>query len=61
MLLSDTIRNMTIARRGSNEIDAQAKTEGMTSLAQSGIEKIRRGITTCTEVLRVTRAAVPAD
>lgn len=55
IVLSDRIREMTIARKHSNEIDTQAKKEGMTSLFQSGIEKVREGITTYQEVLRVTK------
>ena len=55
MVLSDRIREMTIAREHSNKIDAQAKKEGMTSLFQCGIDKVRQGLTTCQEVLRVTK------
>jgi len=55
IVLSDTIREMTVARKHSNEIDSQAKKEGMTSLFQSGIDKVRQGITTYQEVLRVTK------
>lgn len=55
IVLSDRIREMTIARKHSNEIDSQAKKEGMTSLFQSGIDKVREEITTYQEVLRVTK------
>ena len=55
VVLSDDIREMTISRKHSNQIDAQAKSDGMTSLFQSGIEKVREGITTYQEVLRVTK------
>jgi general secretion pathway protein E/type IV pilus assembly protein PilB len=55
IILSDRIREMTIARKHSNEIDSQAKKEGMNSLFQSGIDKVREGITTYQEVLRVTK------
>lgn len=55
IVLSDRIREMTITRKHSHEIDSQAKKEGTTSLFQSGIDKIREGITTYQEVLRVTK------
>jgi type II secretory ATPase GspE/PulE/Tfp pilus assembly ATPase PilB-like protein len=55
MVLSDKIREMTIERKHSNEIDAQAKKEGMTSLFECGIDKVRQGLTTCQEILRVTK------
>lgn len=55
IVLSDRIREMTIARKHSNEIDSQAKKDGMISLFQCGIDKVREGITTYQEVLRVTK------
>jgi len=55
IILSDRIREMTIARKHSNEIDSQAQKEGMASLFQCGIDKVREGITTYQEVLRVTK------
>lgn len=61
LLLSDRIREMTVARRHANEIDAEARKEGMTSLFQSGLEKAINGITGCEEVLRVTKGSVVAD
>jgi len=57
LLLSEAIRNMTISRRHSNEIDAQARKEGMTSLFQSGLEKVKQAITTYDDVLRVTKGS----
>jgi len=48
---------MTISRRHSNEIDAQARKEGMTSLFQSGLEKVKLAITTYDDVLRVTKGS----
>ena len=61
LVLSDTIRDMTIARRHANDIDKLARREGMTSLFQSAIEKVRGGVTTFEEVLRTTKAAVLMD
>lgn len=54
LLLSNVIRDMIISRRHSNDIDAQARKEGMTCLFQSGLEKVKQGLTTCEEILRVT-------
>ena len=61
LLLSDEIREMTITRRHSNEIDAQACREGMTSLFLSGVDKVRKGITTYEEVLKATKGAILMD
>ncbi len=61
LLLTDAIREMTITRRHSNEIDAQARREGMTSLFESGWDKIRQGVTTCEEILRVTNVPCTTD
>ena len=55
IVLSDRIREMTITRKHSNEIDSAAQKEGMSSLFQCGIDKVREGITTYQEVLRVTK------
>lgn len=55
IIISEKIRDMMIARKHSNEIDAQARKEGMTSLFQCGIDKVREGITTYQEILRVTK------
>ena len=55
IVLSERIREMTIARKHSNEIDSQARKEGMKSMFQSGIDKVKQGITTYQEVLRVTK------
>jgi hypothetical protein len=44
LLLSEDIREMTISRRHANEIDAQARREGMTSLFLSGVDKVHQGM-----------------
>jgi type II secretory ATPase GspE/PulE/Tfp pilus assembly ATPase PilB-like protein len=61
LLLSEKIRQMTINRRHSNEIDAQAQSEGMSSLFLSGVDKVHQGITTYEEVLRATKGTVLVD
>jgi type II secretory ATPase GspE/PulE/Tfp pilus assembly ATPase PilB-like protein len=58
ILISNQIREMIVTRKHSNEIDSLAKKEGMHSLFECGINKVREGITTYQEVLRVTKGAV---
>ena len=58
LVLSEKIRELTISRRHANEIDTQARKEGMTSLFVNGIDKVHRGITTYEEVLKVTKGTV---
>jgi type IV pilus assembly protein PilB len=52
--LSDRIREMIIDRRPTSEIKRAAKEEGMTFLRDSGLSKIRAGITTLREINKVT-------
>ncbi|HKN60643.1 MAG TPA: GspE/PulE family protein [Candidatus Acidoferrales bacterium] len=52
--LSDRIREMIIDRRPTSEIKRAAKAEGMTFLRESGLRKIRAGVTTLREINKVT-------
>ena len=52
--LSDRIREMIIGRRPTSEIKRTAREEGMTFLRDSGLEKVRAGITTLKEINKVT-------
>jgi type II secretory ATPase GspE/PulE/Tfp pilus assembly ATPase PilB-like protein len=52
--LSDHIREMIIDRRPTSEIKRAARDEGMTFLRDSGLKKIRDGITTLREINKVT-------
>jgi type IV pilus assembly protein PilB len=52
--LSDHIREMIINRKPTSEIKKVAKEEGMTFLRDSGLGKIRAGITTLREINKVT-------
>src|ERR1700683_2253066 len=52
--LSDHIREMIINRRPTSEIKRVAKEEGMTFLRDSGMGKIRAGVTTLREINKVT-------
>jgi type IV pilus assembly protein PilB len=52
--LSDRIREMIISRRPTSEIKRAAKDEGMSSLRESGLRKVRAGLTTLREINKVT-------
>jgi type IV pilus assembly protein PilB len=52
--LSDSIREMIINRRPTSEIKRAARDEGMTFLRDSGLEKVREGVTTLKEINKVT-------
>ncbi len=61
LTLSPEIRDMTIERKHSSDIDKIARKQGMKSLFHSGMEKVKNGITTPEEILRVTKAAIPEE
>ncbi|MGH9780853.1 MAG: GspE/PulE family protein [Candidatus Acidiferrales bacterium] len=52
--LSDRIREMIIDRRPSSEIKRAAKEEGMQFLRESGLARVRAGMTTLREINKVT-------
>src|SRR6185437_2964242 len=52
--LSDRIRELILDRRPSSEIRRAAKEDGMSSLRESGLRKVRAGLTTLREVNKVT-------
>jgi type IV pilus assembly protein PilB len=52
--LTDHIREMIVDRRPTSEIKRAAIVEGMITLRQSGLSKIRAGITTLREINKVT-------
>jgi type IV pilus assembly protein PilB len=52
--LSDRIREMIIDRRPTSEIKRAAKSEGMQFLRESGLRKVRAGVTTLREINKVT-------
>ena len=54
MTVSDEIRALIVARAPAGEIAAAAIAEGMTTLHQDGLQKVRKGETTLAEVARVT-------
>src|ERR1700726_2811979 len=52
--LSDQIREMIVNRRPTSEIKRVARESGMTFLRDSGLAKVRQGITTLREINKVT-------
>ena len=52
--MTDAIREMIIARRPGSEIRRQAEKEGLSSLRESAVKKVFRGLTTLHEINRVT-------
>lgn len=53
MLMSENIEMLCIERRSSDEIKAAAIREGMKTLRDDGLEKVKQGITSLEEMMRV--------
>ena len=51
--MTEQIRRMILERASADEIREAARSEGMRTLREDGIEKVRRGVTSVAEVLRV--------
>ncbi len=54
MRMSESVRDLVLSGGSATELKRQAVDEGMITLRRAGIEKIRSGLTTIEEVLRVT-------
>jgi type IV pilus assembly protein PilB len=54
MRMSDRIKDMIVAHSPESEVAAAAREEGMLTLREDGITKVRSGLTSLEEVLRVT-------
>jgi len=54
MPISEAIQRIILADGSSVEIAAQARREGVRTLRQAGLEKVRLGVTSLEEVLAVT-------
>ncbi len=52
--LSDTVREMILARRPTSEIKRQAASEGIVFLRDSALARVRAGVTTLQEINKVT-------
>jgi general secretion pathway protein E len=57
MLMNDELRKLTIGKADSGQIRKKALESGMRSLRDDGWLKVRQGLTTLSEVLRVTQDA----
>jgi len=55
MIVDDNIRNLIIAKVSADQIRKKTLELGMVALKDDGIEKVKQGITTVEEVLRVTQ------
>jgi len=55
MLPSDEIRTLAVAKASTTEIRKAALKNGMKTMQEDGIEKVKTGATTLEEVLRVTQ------
>ena len=55
MVVDDAIRQMIVQRRHSNEIKELAMSRGMHTLRMDGWRKVRQGLTSVDEVMRVAR------
>ena len=53
LLVSEEIQRMAVERRPSDEVKKVAVEQGMITLRRDGMEKVRLGMTTLEEVLRV--------
>jgi type II secretory ATPase GspE/PulE/Tfp pilus assembly ATPase PilB-like protein len=52
--ITDKIRTLITAKAGATELFKAAREEGMRTLREAAIEKVFRGVTTVTEMVRVT-------
>ncbi len=55
--MSDRLRSLVMKHATSNELRAQARSDGMVSMYEDGMRKALAGLTTFEEVLRATREA----
>ena len=54
--IDDTIREMILKREGANRLKRYAVEKGMMSLREDGWNRVRKGVTTPEEVIRITKA-----
>jgi type IV pilus assembly protein PilB len=61
MIMSEEIRELTINGASADQIRQIAVEQGMRTLQQDGIDKVRMGHTSIQEIARVTGSALPAE
>jgi type II secretory ATPase GspE/PulE/Tfp pilus assembly ATPase PilB-like protein len=54
MVMSDRLKEMTIDGASEAEITEVARSEGMVTLREDGLAKVRAGVTSIAEVARVS-------
>jgi len=54
MVLSETIKEMVVNRASEADLGHSARQEGMQTLREDGLTKVRNGVTSIEEVTRVT-------
>jgi len=54
MLMSDAVRTLVLERAGLDELRATALAEGMCTIRDDGIDKVRQGLTALAEIARVS-------
>jgi type IV pilus assembly protein PilB len=54
LALSDRVRELILNKKPSSEIRRAAREEGMVSLREAALEKVRLGVTTFKEINKVT-------
>ena len=54
MLLDDEMRDMIVQHASTQQLRVEAKKRGMRTLRQSGLRKVKEGLTTIEEVVRET-------
>jgi type IV pilus assembly protein PilB len=59
MTMTDGLRRLILDRAGHDDLRAKAREEGMRTLREDGLEKVRDGITSVSEVLRVVGSVDP--
>jgi type II secretory ATPase GspE/PulE/Tfp pilus assembly ATPase PilB-like protein len=57
LFIDDDIRKLILRNADSNQIRKEARTHGMKTLLEDGVGKVKAGITTLSEILRVTQEA----
>jgi type IV pilus assembly protein PilB len=53
MHVTDDVRRLVLDKASADELRACARHEGMRTLREDGLEKVKRGVTSVAEVLRV--------
>jgi type IV pilus assembly protein PilB len=57
MTISDGLRRLILAKAPADELRELARSEGMRTLREDGLEKVKQGVTSIGEVLRVLGAS----